>query len=639
MEEGGGAAMRQRQEDLLRRMMRDEMNGKGDGLFEARPFQVEVARHLGYLGNNVCCVQKTGLGKSVPSLASLVHLGGVYVMVVPLLSLGSNQVYDAHAMCDAVEATHVDDLGGAGLKQLLAELDKVQSRDDCCRMLYISPQSLMNDSPLKKTLHRLIDRGLVCGAGTDEVHRVGLDAVYFRKEWLCLRANLWDVLVKNKVPILAQTATLTHEVLQTFIKVSGVTFQHYEIGDMCRRNIALSVKYAHNPLDLIKPLVKEAVGNGKKAMVFSNHQTRVVKNLVPALERELGEGTDIVGVHGDTGDMTKAYRVRSFCDPFDSPSQSFLNCRVMVCTKCTREGINSRDCGLTVFEFPSDLYDYVQGAGRVRAQDSDYPYKSVAALTVAGFSKLVLRISTCENEADKKSQTKEMWKIMTALNLPAQCMHLEVESQFSNPREPVKRRRHTRGPAARGSCGSMCAYCNPADHGLEELLVADRKKVIKVIDMAFRNGDRLPSKVTSFLYENKAYIWKPNQSKITAAHANRLMLRLLASRILTYSIKKNDDPKINDSVQLDWNCLDAKTFRYARSDRWRWRGIKFPLREAGVWCSYDGSSGGSMGDDGSSSSDSSSDSDDMDGDSDEEGDGGGGGAAQGQATTAMDSSG
>ena len=40
-------SLKQRQEALLRRMMRDEMNGKGDGLFEARPFQVEVTRQLG----------------------------------------------------------------------------------------------------------------------------------------------------------------------------------------------------------------------------------------------------------------------------------------------------------------------------------------------------------------------------------------------------------------------------------------------------------------------------------------------------------------------------------------------------------------------------------------------------------------
>ena len=41
-------SLKQRQEALLHRMMRDEMNGKGGGLFEARPFQVEVTRQLGY---------------------------------------------------------------------------------------------------------------------------------------------------------------------------------------------------------------------------------------------------------------------------------------------------------------------------------------------------------------------------------------------------------------------------------------------------------------------------------------------------------------------------------------------------------------------------------------------------------------
>ena len=49
-------SLKQRQEALLHRMMRDEMNGKGGGLFEVRPFQVEVTRQLGYEGSNALCI-------------------------------------------------------------------------------------------------------------------------------------------------------------------------------------------------------------------------------------------------------------------------------------------------------------------------------------------------------------------------------------------------------------------------------------------------------------------------------------------------------------------------------------------------------------------------------------------------------
>jgi hypothetical protein len=106
------------------------------------------------------------------------------------------------------------------------------------------------------------------------------------------------------------------------------------------------------------------------------------------------------------------------------------------------------------------------------------------------------------------------------------------------------------------------------------------------------NAENSPATITSLLYQEKEKNWKGKSATITKGHADRLVLRLLAAGILTYSIKKNDNPKLQPTVELRWVLLDAANYKYAHQDKWRWRGIEHPLRMVRlrgkrVWCDYD----------------------------------------------------
>ena len=599
------STLRERQESLIRVMCREEFELTSGGVFEAKSFQVECIKKAGYERVNVCCLQKTGSGKSVASLGTLILRGGIYITVVPLLSLGATQIQDAQAMCPAVEPVHVDDLDRTETKAFLRRLEAMDSSEECI-ILYISPQSLLDGSPLKKALHKCIDNGIVCGVCVDEMHRLPLDARYFRKEWLCLKRNFFAKLQACKVPILAQTATLTNGLLVLFSTLTGVDFQHYEIGPVDRRNIAIAVNYCHNSIDLIKPLVKKAViEDGKKATVLTNHSSRVVKNLVPGLRKELGSEIDVAGITGQTGSIAKAHSLVSFCARVGCQPLEHLDAMALAATKSALEGINSPDVAHVIFDgCVSDLYQLVQGIGRVRASSSDHDFRATAVLSVSGLSKLLLRISTAENPDDRKQQTKDPFQAMRLLVLPDQCIQLEIENIFGNPRARPRRRRRgqARKVAGLGSashCGTMCPYCNPSLGMVETLVTGDghwvkESKVITVVDFAFNHGHRLPSKLASFINSKKEYLWNVKSTDITAPHAHRLVLRMILSGILTYSIKKNENPNNDGSVLLDWKMLDESTFRYARKDAWRWRGITFPLREPGVQAEPDESeSGGS----------------------------------------------
>ena len=424
------------QEECTREMMEDELLPPGA---TARPHQVNGIRQLHYYKRNVCIVAKTGSGKGKVALGASIMMGGISLMVVPFLALGASLVADEAETCPSMRLEHVDDLTPSELQDLIRELDDTKTIDDLVATLYISPQSLEGKSPLKECIKRLLRRGLISLVGIDEMHRLPIDGAWFRTEFAHLRTNLFNLLSTSpvRVPVVGLTATLTYGLLKAFEKRTGVSFAHFEIGDMTRRNIKYSLRCTHQVTSLYAPFVKKHRAAGGKVVILSQFPNRVETNIAPAIQKVLDDGEDVACVTGNTPDAARSYRVSSFCASPESPPFKHMNASVLAATKAANCGVNCPSCYAMAFDGPpSDLVDLVQGAGRIRPQEHGYPYEAMFALSVASWTKLVLRIAECSSAEERETQTGAAMKVMRLILCPGRCMHVELENEFGHPNKP-----------------------------------------------------------------------------------------------------------------------------------------------------------------------------------------------------------
>ena len=75
-------------------------------MYAPRDFQLRAVARAVFYSYSVLVVQKTGDGKSVVPLATLMMRGGVAIIVVPLLTIGAGQAAAANAMSEDLDAFH-----------------------------------------------------------------------------------------------------------------------------------------------------------------------------------------------------------------------------------------------------------------------------------------------------------------------------------------------------------------------------------------------------------------------------------------------------------------------------------------------------------------------------------------------------
>ena len=96
------------------------------GLYEPRDFQLRAVARAVFYSYSVLVVQKTGDGKSVVPLATLMMRGGVAIIVVPLLTIGAGQAAAANAMSEDLDAFHWDDMNSAARRDLLGKARNIE---------------------------------------------------------------------------------------------------------------------------------------------------------------------------------------------------------------------------------------------------------------------------------------------------------------------------------------------------------------------------------------------------------------------------------------------------------------------------------------------------------------------------------
>lgn len=297
-----------------------------------RDFQIDAIYKLAFLKLRLLVVQKTGGGKSLLVPAALKFMGGVALVVEPLLGVGADQSRSAQSYGDS--DTIVFHLDGLSLEDalLVAEELKLMNQDMRGKtiLIFCSPQSLK--VPMwALVLDVLLSRDLLSIAVIDEAQYVLM--ANFRPEFAQLKELLFAKLLASPkhIPILVMTATFTSQMKSDFQSLMGLVFDQEIWGAVGRRDISLGVEFQVQCTTSVSSCVSRNLkaASSAKVIIYSNEKERAQKNLPASIKKTLfkaGVDGDVSSFTGDTGSMMKDYLLKSLATTEASPS---LNLRAL----------------------------------------------------------------------------------------------------------------------------------------------------------------------------------------------------------------------------------------------------------------------------------------------------------------------
>lgn len=226
--------------------------------FEAfRPGQKEVIEDI-LKGHDVFCMLPTGSGKSLCYQLAGELLGGLVVIVSPLVSLMEDQVEALRLHGEKRAAALNSFLGREEKERLLRSLHE-------CRFLYISPEMLQSER-----VRRALKRANVTLFVVDEAHCVSEWGYEFRPDYLKLGAIREDI---GRPPCLAMTATADEKTRADIIARLGIAHCRLHLYGVDRPNIAIAVEKMDTGAEKLERLI-ELVTNlqGPGIVYFSSRK-------------------------------------------------------------------------------------------------------------------------------------------------------------------------------------------------------------------------------------------------------------------------------------------------------------------------------------------------------------------------------
>ena len=184
-----------------------------------RPTQRAICEAV-LAGRDVFVLMPTGGGKSLCYQLPAVLTAGVTVVCSPLLSLIQDQVtalVRGAPGTEGVPASYLSSQQSSGEYQaVLRELRKAQPT---MKLLYVTPEQLVNGGGLNDVLRGLAERRLLARFVIDEAHCVSTWGHSFRADYkgLCVLRQRYP-----RVPIVALTATATEKVKSDTLKILGI---------------------------------------------------------------------------------------------------------------------------------------------------------------------------------------------------------------------------------------------------------------------------------------------------------------------------------------------------------------------------------------------------------------------------------
>jgi ATP-dependent DNA helicase RecQ len=307
-----------------------------DGLL---PGQAEaIASVVG--GRDTLVVFPTGAGKSAVYQIAGLELGGVTVVISPLLALQRDQIASIDAAPDAPAAVAVNSRSSA--RATAAAWDAVESGEPV--YLFLAPEQLARD----EVMDRLVaaDVRLVV---VDEAHCVSAWGHDFRPDYVRIGEAVEAL---GHPPVLALTATASTPVRSEIVERLGMRDAHVDVRGIDRPEIHLEVRRYEDDADKRRGVLDEVAAESGAALLYVATRKETERYAEELVER----GRRAAAYHG-------AMAARRRDEVHAAWSAGELD--VVVATSAFGMGIDKPDVRLVTHADVTESLDaYVQEIGR-----------------------------------------------------------------------------------------------------------------------------------------------------------------------------------------------------------------------------------------------------------------------------------
>lgn len=288
-------------------------------------------------GHDTLGLLPTGAGKSVTFQVPGLALGGVTLVITPLIALMKDQVDNLKER--GIKATFLH----SGMSYR-ATADAWRSlANGNCRFLYISPERLLNE----RFLAEIRDLKKITLVVADEAHCISQWGYDFRPAYLGI-ASLRKILPPS-VPFLALTASATPKVANDICNILQFKNTCIFRTSFARPNISYVVRRSDFKEDQIAHILRCVPGT---AIVYVRSR-KLTSSIASMLQRS---GIEAMPFHAGMDYSLKEERINLWKQG---------KCRVMVATNAFGMGIDKPDVRLVIhYDLPPSLEEYYQEAGR-----------------------------------------------------------------------------------------------------------------------------------------------------------------------------------------------------------------------------------------------------------------------------------
>lgn len=394
-------------------------------------------------GRDCLGVMPTGAGKSICFQIPALMLGGVTIVISPLISLMKDQV---EALTQSgVSAAYINSTLSAGEYRRVFDMTAA----GVCKILYVAPERLLTEDFLG-----LCARLEIPLVAVDESHCVSHWGQDFRPSYLKIPEF---VAALEKRPVLAAfTATATDTVKADIVKILGLIDPFSLTTGFDRQNLYFEVRKPRDKDEELLSILRGA--SGGSTIVYCSTRKNV---------------ESVCGMLCDNGFNAEMYHAGMADRERKRTQEDFIydRCGVMVATNAFGMGIDKSDVSLVVhYNMPKDLESYYQEAGRAGRDGGPARCILLYSGRDVNVAEFLIENSHEDSElsprelAEIRKRDKERLRQMTFYSTSTSCLREFILKYFGE-----------KAPNYCGNCGNCVTKFETVD------VTVDAKKILSCI--------------------------------------------------------------------------------------------------------------------------------------------------------------